>query len=205
MRMYPIMLDVRDRPTVVIGGGSVGLRRTRTLREAGARVTLVSMDVPDRPLPDEVQLVEGPYRTELLAGAFLVLACTDDAELNARIARDAREAGALVNVADQPEDCDFYLPAIARDGDVIVAVGTAGASPGLAGSLKKRLQAALPERIGEFAAVLFDLRAELRDVVPDIRERMRIMKELSAEKGYEAFLAGGVDAVRKLRDELAKG
>jgi precorrin-2 dehydrogenase/sirohydrochlorin ferrochelatase len=143
-----------------------------------------------------VSVVRGQYHPPHVRGAALVFACTDDREVNARIAADARRAGALVNAADQPEDCDFFLPAVVADGEVVVAVGTGGASPSLAGGLKRKLKRALPRRIGAFASLLGRLREELRRRVSDPRERMRIMKVLSGEASYRAFRSGGPRAVR---------
>jgi siroheme synthase-like protein len=127
-----------------------------------------------------------------------VIACTDDRPLNARVADDARAAGALVNVADDPPLCDFYMPAVVRDGDVIVAIGTGGSCPGLAGMLRERLGPALPPRVGEFAAALADLRAENRDQVGNPERRMSLIKGLADQRGYEAFCRGGLDALRDM-------
>ena len=101
MRTFPIMLDLRGRRTVVVGGGAVGLRRATSLHRSGARVTLVTKDATRKAPPADVRVLRGAYRPEQIAGAFLVLACTDDNALNASIARDARAIGALVNVAEE--------------------------------------------------------------------------------------------------------
>ena len=107
MGTFPIMLNIRDRQAVVVGGGPVGVRKVRSLLEAGAKVRLVARRT--NPQVQQLQQVGvdlriEDYRPQLLEGALLVFACTDDRDLNALIARDARQAGALVNAADQPED-----------------------------------------------------------------------------------------------------
>ncbi|MGA2266700.1 MAG: NAD(P)-dependent oxidoreductase, partial [Phycisphaerae bacterium] len=121
MKTFPILLNLRGRRVVVVGGGPVGLRRARALAEAQAQVTLV--DPAAAADAAGVTVVRQPYRKELLEGAFLVFACTDDHAVNRQIAADARAAGAMINAADQPDDCDFFLPAVWKDGDVVVAVG----------------------------------------------------------------------------------
>ena len=204
MRTYPIMLDLRGRATVVVGGGAVGLRRATSLHRAGARVTLVTKDAARKAPPADVRVLRGAYCPEQIAGAFLVLACTDDNALNASIARDARDIGALVNVADQPEDCDFFLPAVLSDGDVVVAIGTGGASPGLAADLKRQIAAVVPQRVGRFAAALAEIRKELKSLVPDTASRAKIMKLLSSETAYEEFLAAGPPALKATLQELLK-
>jgi len=203
MKTYPIMLNLSGRRVVVIGGGEVGLRKARALADAGAEVLLVAEKL-DRSAPPGVEARRERYRADQLIGAALVLACTDDRATNARIAADARAVGALVNTADQPEDCDFFLPAVATDGEVILAVGTGGAAPGLAGMLRDRLTGAIPARIGEFASALGALRRELRAAVPEQARRMAILKELSGEQGYELFLRGGSEALRERMNAMSE-
>lgn len=188
---------------VVVGGGAVGLRKAGTLAKAGADVTLVAAELTAEP-PQGVAVLLRPYGPETIEGALLVFACTDDDALNSRIADDARAAGALVNAADQPDDCDFYVPAIASDGDVVVAVGTGGSAPALAGNLKRRLAAALGSRIGEFASLLTQLRSQLRAAENDLARRGEIMRDLSSDEMYEVFLASGPEAVRTRFMELLK-
>ena len=205
MRSFPIMLDVRNRQTVVVGGGGVGLRKVQALLDAGAKVTLVSADRPDEAESLEragVTILQIRYEPSLLAGAMLVFAATDDHDVNARIAADARQAGALINSADQPEDCDFYLPAVVSDGDVVIAIGSGGASPSLAGRLKAKIAATLPPRVGEFAAVLSHLREELKSLVSSSPRRMDIMKELSTDEMYRQFLSEGDKPLRTRLAEL---
>jgi precorrin-2 dehydrogenase/sirohydrochlorin ferrochelatase len=146
-------------------------------------------------------VIRARYKPSHLRGARLVMACTNDRDLNRRIAADARSAGALVNAADQPEDCDFYLPAVVADGDVIVAIGTGGSAPALAGSLKRAMAAALPRKVGSFARALSSLRERLKSEIADPRRRMAILKKLSRPAGYRQFLAGGAKALRKLAEK----
>ena len=206
MKTYPIMLDLRGKLAVVVGAGPVGLRKAQGLREVDARVLLVAQHVAGETLPDGIEVRIEPYRAELLAGAMLVFACTDQPELNARIAADARGLGAMVNVADVPGQCDFYAASVVRDGDVVLAIGSGGASPALAAWLRGRIAGQMPRRIGEFADVLESLRADVRAAMPDdSRERMRLMKQLVSDDTYEQFLAAGPQAVRDRLHRLLKG
>ncbi len=203
MKMYPIMLKLTGRRAVVVGGGAVGMRKVATLTDAGAEVTLVTPDPVDD-VPETATVLRQEYDAATLAGAYLVFACTDDPALNSRVSADARAIGALVNAVDQPDDCDFYVPAIASDGDVVVAIGTSGSAPALAGNIKRRLAAALGPRVGEFAALLTHLRSELRAAEDDLARRGKIMKELSSDVMYEIFLSDGPEAVRTRFMELLK-
>lgn len=203
MKTFPIMLDLSGRLAVVVGGGGVGLRKVQALLEAGARVRLVAAAIQEGlPASDSLEVRRQPYSAGLLAGARLVFACTDDRALNARIAADARAIGALVNAADQPPDCDFYMASVFRAGEVMVAVGSGGSAPGLAAFLSRRLAESLPPRVDEFAALLARIRDEAKTAVGDAHARMAIMKEVSGSAGYELFIAGGEGAVRKRFAEL---
>jgi len=196
------MLNLIGQRAVVVGGGPVGLRKARSLIECRAEVTLVTPARPEGDVPAGIKLAQQAYTPEQLDGAMLVFACTDKRELNARIARDARSAGALVNVADQPEDCDFFLPAVARDGDLVIAVGSGGAAPALAGRVRDAARSAMPERIGEFASLIVGFRERTRAAVRDIEQRGRIMRQLAEQTTYELFLRGGGQAVEGLLEQL---
>ena len=198
MRPYPIMLILEGQHTVVIGGGQVASRKARSLVEAGAEVTIVTEDISDVSDIQNVKIVRASYKPEHLAGTKLVYACTNIPALNAEIAAEARKIGALVNCVDQPEDCDFFVPAVVSDGPVTVAIGTGGASPALAGKLKKCIAEALPERVGDFATALMQMREQVKTEISDIHLRGEILKTLASEAGYEAFLSGGEDALRRI-------
>ena len=203
MKTYPIMLDITGRRCVVIGGGSVGRRKVAGLVAAGAEVVLVDPSADaEADADDGVRRICAPYDPAQLAGARVVFAATDDEALNARIAADARSAGALVNAVDQPADCDFYVPAVVTDGDVIVAVGTGGASPALAGALKRQLAEHLPDRIGEFADALAAARSRILADIADAARRGRILKALAGPDGYDAFRRDGLDGLMALADRI---
>lgn len=205
MRSMPVMLNLVGRRVVVVGAGQVGVRRAQTAIDAGATVVVVEpqKDVATN-LPQGVSLLREPYRADLLAGSAVVFACTGDRKLNARIVRDARKAGALANAADQPEDCDFFMPAVAYDGDVVLAVGTGGAAPALARRLARQLAKTMPTRIGEFAAAIEQARTLLKDRLAEPHRRMTLMKALCDESAYREFLANGPSAVMSRLESLLK-
>lgn len=202
MKTFPILLDLRGRRVVVVGGGPVGLRRARALAEAQAEVVLVDPSAAPAADAAGMTVMRQPYRKELLERAYLVFACTDDRSVNRQIAADARTVGAMVNVADQTEDCDFFLPAVWKDGDVVVAVGTGGVAPALAVQLRDRLIPSLPPRIGEFARLVGELRETLRQKVPDRHRRSEIMTRLCSQEVLDAFLSEGPQAVHRKLDQL---
>jgi siroheme synthase-like protein len=196
------MMDIRGKRAVVIGAGSVGRRKVASLHNAGAIVTLVDPDMPENMDLPPVTLLAEPYNSQQLEGATMVFVCTDNRELNAQVARDARLAGAIVNAADQNEDCDFFAPATIQDGDVVVAIGTGGASPALSAMLKGILKTALPKDIGQFAALLDEIRTELKTRLDTHQQRGAVLKQLVSPQTLEAFANDGPQAVRAKLEQI---
>jgi precorrin-2 dehydrogenase / sirohydrochlorin ferrochelatase len=160
---YPIMLDLTDVPVLVVGGGGIALRKIEGLLTAGADVTVVAPAVDDDISDLAVRIVERGYEIGDLEGKRLVITATDDPAVNAAVAGDATARGIWVNSADDPANCTFTLPAVARDGVVTISVGTGGASPALASYLRCELEKWLGEIGAADAAVtLAAQRAELK-------------------------------------------
>ena len=162
---YPIMLDLAGVPVLVVGGGRVAHRKIEGLLKAGAEVTVVAKSALDSIRAMPVHVVVRRYETTDLDGVRLVIAATDDPAVNAAVSADATARGIWVNSADDPANCTFTLPAVARDGDVTVAVGTGGASPALASHLRGEIEDWLGQIGAADAAV--SLAAQRRDLHAD--------------------------------------
>ena len=159
---YPIMLDLTEVPVLVVGGGRVAQRKIEGLLRARADVTVVAPSITDEIRALAVRIVERAYTSSDLDHVRLVVTATDDPAVNAAVAADATGRGIWVNSADDPANCTFTLPAVARDGDVTVAVGTGGTSPALASHLRGELEAWLGEiGAGEAATTLAQQRSEI--------------------------------------------
>lgn len=159
---YPVFLDLTGLPVLVVGGGPVALRKVTGLVAAGAEVTVVAPEVVDG-IGDLAGVERRRYTAGDLARARLVVTATDDPAVNAQVAAEARAAGIFVNSADDPENCTFILPAIARRGPITVAVSTGGVSPALASRLRDQI--ASTHLTAEVEAAATDLgrqRAEIR-------------------------------------------
>ena len=161
-RYYMACLDLEARPCLVVGGGSVGLEKAKSLLECGATVTVVAPQI-------EPELEQLPirwrckrYQTADLDGNFLVVAATSNSSLNRRIFLDAESRSLLCNVVDTPELCSFILPAVYRRDPIALAVSTGGASPALAKRLRDELGAGIGEEHVELARRLRDLRPWVR-------------------------------------------
>jgi siroheme synthase-like protein len=140
MKYYPIFLDLKDRPVLVVGAGKVALRKTRGLIEAGARVTVVAPEWEPEFEDLPVRRITRGFRASDLAGAMLVFAATDDRLVNHRIGVAAKGRGVFANIADSGEECDFIVPARVQRGTVQIAVSTGGESPRLSAELRRKLE-----------------------------------------------------------------
>jgi len=154
---YPVLLDLAGVPVLVVGGGPVALRKLTGLVNAGAVVTVIAPNIADG-IADLATVHRRPYATGDLTGYRLVITATDDPQVNAHVSADAKAAGVFVNSADDPQNCTFILPAIARRGPITVAVSTGGASPALASRLRDEIAAT--HLTPELEAAAADLRAQ---------------------------------------------
>ena len=168
----------------------VGLRATRRVRELT--------------LSGKVRLLEAEYRPELLEGAALVFAATDDAALNARVEADARSAGALVNVADDPARSDFSNVSEVAVGSVRITVSTGGASPAFAKALRKRLQASLPADLDAQLRHFQRWRAEIDSRFDAAEDRRRVWTELEKRDLYATLDRHGTAAANRLVAECVQ-
>ena len=194
MDYLPIFMDVRGRACLVVGGGAVALRKVELLLRAGAELRVVAPRVCAalRALaPSErFQLTERAYISGDLSGIELVVAATDQAEVNAQVAADARVRSILVNVVDEPALCTFIMPAIVDRSPVLVAVSTAGASPSLARLTRARVEAALPAQLGRLAAFAAQHRHAVRQRVGDLNARRLLWDRVLDGEIAELVLAG---------------
>jgi precorrin-2 dehydrogenase/sirohydrochlorin ferrochelatase len=193
MRYYPAYLDIRNRNCLVVGGGAVGTRKVQMLLKCGASVTVVSPVVsePLKTLANRrtITLHQRSYRFSDLAGVFLVIGATDDAQLNRQISQDANRLDLLCNIADQPRDCNFILPSIVNRGDLIISVSTSGNSPALAKKLRKSLE----DQFGDEYAVMLQLMGAIRKKLLNRSHEPEAHKKL-----FEQLInAGLVDMIRE--------
>jgi len=184
MRYYPVFLDLRGRPCVVVGGGEVAERKVSALLRAGARVRVVSPQFTARlarlAAQKKISVARRRYRKEDLKRAFLVFAATDDPVTQRAVREHAQAAGALVNVADDREHSAFLVPASFARGDLHVAISTSGASPALARLLRQQLQARLGREYRAHVRWLREARKKVLKSVHTQKERARLLRKLVA-------------------------
>jgi uroporphyrin-III C-methyltransferase/precorrin-2 dehydrogenase/sirohydrochlorin ferrochelatase len=180
VKHLPLFFDLLGRRVVVVGEGPAADRRAALARSAGAQV---------RQLPD--------VRVDDLRGAAAVFIATGDLEHDTVAQRVAKSLGVPVNVADRPALCDFILPAIVDRDDVVVAISTGGASPTLAATLRGRIEAVLPERIGNLARLAATFRAQVNALIVDPARRRTFWRRLVEGPAARLVLAGDDAGARR--------
>lgn len=210
MRYYPVNLDVQNRDCLVVGGGGVGERKVKSLLECRARVTVITLDATEHleamASEGRIDLKIRGYEPSDLEGRFLVIGATDSEEINEKISKDAAKRGVLCNIADRPEACSFVLPAIVRQGDLLMAISTSNKSPAVA----RRIRQSLEKQFGpEYAALLNLMGAVRKKLLAETKspkDRKRMFERLLDEGLLEMIredLTQDLDAL--LKDVLGEG
>ncbi|MHC4545053.1 MAG: precorrin-2 dehydrogenase/sirohydrochlorin ferrochelatase family protein [Planctomycetota bacterium] len=206
MAKYPIFLELAGRRAVVIGGGAVAVRKAQGLLAAGARLIVVAERVDDMLTAlctrSEAELVRSKYSKNYLAGAVLAIAATNNQQLNKQIYKDCQELEILCNVVDDPEFCDFFVPAVVKRDHLQIAIGTEGYCPAYAGHLRKKLEGAFNNKHGEFLAELEALRKRIIKDVPDQADRKALLGQLVDDKSFEYFVENGSSQWHTYADRL---
>ena len=165
-KYYPVMLDVRDRLAIVVGGDRVAAEKAAALSASGARVHVISLEFCDELLLQaerkQVTLLRKTYEPGDLAGAFVTIAATNDSGLVQAIWAETQERGQLVNIVDMPEYCSFIMPSVLRREQFTIAVSTEGASPGLAKRIRHSLEDIFPPAYGPYLRLAALARTYLR-------------------------------------------
>ncbi len=180
---YPIYLDIKDKRCVVVGGGEVAYRKALVLKEAGAEVIVIAPEFYEKfSAEKDVALLRQGYSGECLQGAFLVIAATNDKEINQKIWEDAQRHGLLVNVVDQPELCNFIVPSVVNRGELQISISTGGASPALAKRIRQELESLFGPEYSELTQLLSKLRPMVISSIKDEDKRRQVFGLLSSPK-----------------------
>jgi precorrin-2 dehydrogenase / sirohydrochlorin ferrochelatase len=192
---YPILLDVRDKKIVIVGGGPVGLRKAQKLIEAGAGdVTVVSPSFVEG-FDASVTKVREAFRPEHLAGADLVFAATDSPQVNGQIVAEARRRKVWVSRADAEETADFSTPAVLREGPVTVAVSAESAA--LSAFIRDGVRDRWEKRWSDMAEAMRTLRPFIVGSGLSPEKRRELFRRLATEAALEKLARGGLDGLRE--------
>src|SRR6476646_2394362 len=198
---YIACLRLTGRRCVVVGGGEIGLEKVEGLLACDGAVTLIAPDAVDE-LQEYAREGSISWEQREYAGAsdldraFMVIAATNDTDVNIAVYDDAERRAMLVNVVDVPPLCNFILPAIVRSGPLAIAISTAGASPALAKRMKREIECQFGEPYARLAVLLNEVRGWAKGTLPTYQDR----KEF-----FEGIVNGEPDPIELLRRDPAPG
>ncbi|MDC6350005.1 bifunctional precorrin-2 dehydrogenase/sirohydrochlorin ferrochelatase [Zeaxanthinibacter sp. PT1] len=189
--LYPVFLKTRNLKILIVGGGNVAEEKLHFLTKSSpdAVVTMVAPffreATRDLAQSFNVELIEDVYHTHYLQGKHMVIATTDQPEVNIRVYRECRERDKLVNVADNPPYCDFYMGGIVTKGNVKVAISTNGTSPTTAKRLRQFFEEVIPDNIDQMVLNLNAYRKKLKgDFEYKVNEMNKVTRSLVGEEVF---------------------
>ncbi|WJW74370.1 siroheme synthase CysG [Thiohalobacter sp. IOR34] len=210
MDFLPVFFTLKDQPCLVVGGGAVAARKAGLLSRAGGRVRVVAPELgatlAERAARGEIEHRARTFEAGDLDGMRLVIAATDDRDINAEVSRLAQARGIPVNVVDDPALCSFIMPSILDRSPVMIAVSSGGTSPVLARQLRSRLESLIPSAYGRLAQLAEDYREAAKERLPDEAQRRRFWEDLLQGPVSEMVFAGrDAEAREALEAALAAG
>ena len=194
---YIACLKLTGRKCLVVGGGDIGLEKIDGLLACDADVVLIAPDaceaVQEYAAEGSIDWIRRQYAGPAdLEGKFMVIAATDDSEVNIGIYYDGEKRAMLANVVDVPPLCNFILPAIVRTGPLAIAISTAGASPALAKRMKREISEQFGEDYARLAVILNEVRGWAKGTLPTYQDRKAF---------FEGIVNGDPDPIDLIRDD----
>jgi len=215
MDYLPIFTKLENRPCLVIGGGEVALRKVHLLLKAGADVTVCSLafhaKLKEKADAGQIQIITDSFSESLLENKWLVIAATDQKEVNQQIAASANKRQLLVNVVDDPSISSFIMPSIVDRSPIIVAISSGGKAPVLARLIREKLEALLPMHIGRLATISGEFRHHVKKAIQSVSLRRRYWEKLFGNGQLAGLLQKGQteQAIalmeRSLTEQVTKG
>ncbi len=214
MDYLPIFLRIAGQQVLVVGGGEVAHRKVTMLLRAGATIRLVAKEVDpglkklltgkgdeNKDQKGRHEILRRAFETSDMFGVNLVIAATNDEDVNRLVFNEARSRHLPVNVVDNPELCDFIFPSIVDRSPIVVAVSSSGKSPMLARLLRARLETFIPSGYGNLADLFGEYRVIVQTKIKDIGLRLRFWEKILSSPVTEQALAGKHENARQLLDE----
>lgn len=184
--LFPVFLKAEQLKFLIVGGGNVGLEKLEALLANSPKTTVIVLapvikeEIVELQKGHDLHLIYEPYDVKYLKSADIVLVGTDNKEVNIQVRNDCNKAGLLVNVADTPDLCDFYLGSVVKKGDLKIAISTNGKSPTFAKRFREILEEILPpnlqETLDNLQAIRNKLKGDFQYKVKKLNEITNVMK-----------------------------
>lgn len=209
MDLLPLFHNLNGRRCVMVGGGSVALRKIRPLMEVGAKVEIIAPEIntaiTDLAEKHSLCLYQRKFNNADLEGAALVIAATDDKQLNKQVSEQAQKLNIPVNVVDQPELCSVVFPSIVDRSPVQIAISSGGTAPVLARMLRTRLESLIPSGYGFLAQLAGKFRQQVKEKITEPNSRKAFWEDVFSGDISELVFSNKHDiAESKLQEKLDK-
>lgn len=205
MQNLPVFMNIRNRPCLVVGGGGVAARKVELLLRAHGKVTVVAPELGDalKELHEEgaIDYRAREFQSDDVAGCDLVIAATDNNDVNRAVYESATRAGIPVNVVDTPELCSFTFGAVIDRDPVTIAVSSAGQSPVLTRVVRAAIETHIPAAFGRLAALVKRYREQVKNRIPDRAARGRLWKQIVNGPVAELVFAGRTGSAEQLLED----
>lgn len=177
---YPVNLNLDNMEIIIVGGGNVALRKCMNFLDFGKSVTVLAPDFDSRflELGNKVDLINDVFREEYIDKFDIVVAATDDKEVNEEIACICRKKSKLINVVDSRDLSDFTVSSYVKRGDLLIGISTGGKIPALSAKIRRDLEEIYDESFAEYVDLLGELREKIIKKYEDKTERKEVLKAL---------------------------
>ncbi len=206
MKYFPLFMDFTNTACLVIGGGDIALNKTLTLLEASAKVCVVAPQVKSEfsTLFNEgkITLYQQDYSEQQLTGYFLVIAATDEQQINQQIYQDCQQRNIPVNVVDNGELSQFIFPAIIERSPITIALSTDGSSPVLSRILRGKLESLIPFHYGNLATLAKKYREKVKSTFQSVNQRRRFWESVFQGKIADKVFDGKLSEAENLLQNL---
>jgi len=188
-RLFPVFLKLEHLSLLIVGGGYVGMEKLAVVLQnsPGGKIKIVASQISDEIKElvagrNNILLIERPYEATDIDDADIVIAAVNDVTVSSQVSKDAKAKGKLINAADKPELCDFYLGSIVQKGNLKIAISTNGKSPTIAKRVKEVLNETIPNEIDELLLNMQSIRNKMSgDFAEKVKQLNEITKKLSQE------------------------
>ncbi len=205
MEYLPIFIQIKNRPCLVVGGGSIAARKVALLRKAHANVMVVSPELcpelQQLSKEGEIQYVAREFKDPDLELPVLVIAATDQRAVNEHVSKLAKQLRLPVNVVDNPDLCSFIMPSIIDRSPVVIAVSTGGSSPVLARLIRTKLEGSIPAAYGRLASLVESFRDKVKAAFPSVESRRGFWENILEGTVAELVFTGHETEAKALLDK----
>ena len=207
MKLYPLNLDIENQNVVVIGGGEVALRKICGLLEAGALVKVIApeicAEVEELSRRGEIVWLREKFSAELLGDEMILIAATNNPEVNRRAAELARAKKILVNVVDEAGG-NFNVPSRIRRGEFLLTLSTGANSPAFSKFVRQMLEAEFDENFGAGLKIISHYRREVKRLLPNHKQRKIFWEKILTPETWQLLKSGQLDKLQKLFKDAIK-